>query len=359
MKGHSLLCAAIVPLCLSVQGSGQPSRETGYAGALACRSCHPEIYRTQEVSNHARSLRLPRDVAEFQQKMPFTMSDPGSKAHLTIRRNEEDESELVARNGESEHRLRLSWVFGSGTKGMTPVGQGVDGQFVEARVSWYGSLKTFDLTTGAIEYQPQTVQDSLGRPLTSQEIGACFGCHTTAFTGERAIPDREEMGVRCERCHGPGSAHIKQISTAGGPDMKIIHPGKLKAFAQVQMCGQCHGRPPRDTDFAAISRIEASPISVRFPSQRLVLSRCFNESEANMKCTECHDPHTDVSHNFQLYDRACLKCHAPAKKKGIGVCRLGKEKCASCHMPVARVMVHSRFTDHWVRIVRGKGAAGL
>jgi hypothetical protein len=83
-----------------------------------------------------------------------------------------------------------------------------------------------------------------------------------------------------------------------------------------------------------------------------VLSRCFNESENGLKCTACHNPHEDASRENAAYDRACLSCHDRSSRRRAAVCRQGVEKCASCHMPRARVMAHSQFTDHWIRVVR-------
>ena len=196
--------------------------------------------------------------------------------------------QLSARRGEDSASLALDWAFGSGLKGITAVGRSEDGRFVESSLTWYASLAAFDLTTGATQYDRLTVEDGLGRRLSQQEVAECFGCHTTGYDRRRQAPARKEMGVRCERCHGPGAEHVRSAAS-GSVGGRIFHPGKLEPFAQVQMCGACHGTPPQDNDLDAIRYVETTLKTVRFPSQRLVLSRCFNESMAGLKCTTCHD----------------------------------------------------------------------
>lgn len=326
-----------------------------FAGAFAlaaqdssvCAGCHSQIYKIQQNSTHAHSLRRPEDVPELLQSLPFHYEDPSSLTGLTIQLGLSRQVELDAvRNGEQQS-LVLKWAFGSGTKGITGVGIRADGAYVESRLSWYASEHTFALTTGATAITPHSAIESLGRALTKQQVEECFSCHTTAYAPGQAGPAVASMGIHCERCHGPGQKHIGRNGARG----LIVNPGKLDAFSQVQMCGACHGQPPRDTDVAALRFIEQTPRTARFPSQRLVLSRCFNESPDGLKCTSCHDPHVSISADTTHGDRVCKSCHAQGSHSAARLCRVAASKCASCHMPRERVMLHSEFTDHWIRVV--------
>ena len=163
------------------------------------------------------------------------------------------------------------------------------------------------------------------------------------------------MGVRCERCHGPGREHIEAVTRKEPPGRHIFHPGRMRAFPQVQMCGACHGAPPADNDFDKLRFIETTPITVRFPSQRLVLSRCYNESFEGLKCTECHDPHRNAAASAEEHDTTCRSCHGEGDREIATICPVSERDCHTCHMPSERVMRHSLFTDHWIRVVRGGG----
>ncbi len=134
-----------------------------------------------------------------------------------------------------------------------------------------------------------------GKPRTLQQLpfdrfaeGQCMGCHTTGYRYERKASPRNapwsmvgngvgngvgsngaltgpapgapgtaaELGVGCESCHGPGSAHnTAQSDTGGGIPAKpkplvagkIVHPLRhMSPLQQSMMCGQCHSRGVND-----------------------------------------------------------------------------------------------------------------
>lgn len=328
--------------------------QSEYVGAQACTSCHPGIYARQQASNHALSLRVAHDVSQLVSTAPFSVRDRVSGFTLELSGNATEGIRLTSNNASASSAAQLEWAFGSGTKGITPIGRTSSGKWVESRLTWYESLAGIDFTTGASKYDPKDALESLGRSLTQREVAECFGCHTTGFDETASTPKGDELGVRCERCHGPGSAHVA-AATAGQPiDSTIFNPVTLAGFAQTQMCGACHGRPPQDNDFDALALLEQTPHTVRFPSQRIVLSRCYNETFGELACTACHDPHGDVADEADSFDTSCLSCHNQEDRQQAAVCPVAVRDCSSCHMPKERVMRHSMFSDHWIRVVRSE-----
>jgi len=61
--------------------------QTGYAGSRMCAACHTDIYRRQQSSNHAHSLRPPGEIEELTRQLPFQYRDRASQAHLTLRKD--------------------------------------------------------------------------------------------------------------------------------------------------------------------------------------------------------------------------------------------------------------------------------
>ena len=326
--------------------------ESEYAGSQACKSCHMDIYSRQSASNHARSLRQAELVPELVGTLPFSRFDRVSGYTLTLSSSSASRVRLESANDAESSGATLDWAFGSGTKGITPIGRTDSGGWVESRLTWYKSLGAIDFTTGASKYDPQDVIESLGRGLSAKQVTECFGCHTTGYDERESAPTADEMGIRCERCHGPGQTHIEAALDSASVDGTIFNPSALTGFEQARMCGTCHGVPPQDNDFDALALLERTPHSVRFPSQRIVLSRCFNETFGELACTTCHDPHRDVSDEAGLFDQSCLSCHDTGARDHGTVCPEASANCASCHMPTERVMRHSLFSDHWIRVVR-------
>jgi mono/diheme cytochrome c family protein len=239
-------------------------------------------------------------------------------------------------------------------RGITPVGVSSDATFVESRLSWYPSEHAYLLTPGATRNDPRTAIESLGRRLSLEDVQQCFSCHTTDYTPSPSGPVLNEMGIHCERCHGPGLDHVRLMTgpapPASGQDRNILNPARLKAFAQLEMCGACHGKPPRATDLSALLLIEQTPQTARFPSRRLVLSRCFSESADGLKCTSCHNPHINVSEWRAQRDQPCIACHSERLGAKPRTCPVQQTDCVSCHMPKERAMLHFDFTDHWIRV---------
>lgn len=80
----------------------------------------------------------------------------------------------------------------------------------------------------------------------------CNGCHTTGYNAKKDDQgkysfSRQEGGVGCEACHGPGSKHVAAQGQGG-----ILNPAKLGTWQQEQLCGQGHSRvtSKQDKDFA-------------------------------------------------------------------------------------------------------------
>jgi hypothetical protein len=93
---------------------------------------------------------------------------------------------------------------------------------------------------------------------------------------------------------------------------------------------------------------------VRFQPYRLANSKCYDTTDPRLRCTVCHDPHSEPERPASFYDGKCQACHARTNAKaGAKLCPVGKENCAGCHMPKVEIKeTHNRFTDHWIRIAR-------
>src|ERR1039457_1548836 len=107
----------------------------------------------------------------------------------------------------------------------------MDGFLYQAPCSWYAASGKWDLSPGYQQY------DSLF--LTRGVETVCLKCHasrvqaTLGTTNGYGVPPFQEGGVSCERCHGPGEAHV-----AGSG--KMINPAKLAPERRDNICAQCH-----------------------------------------------------------------------------------------------------------------------
>lgn len=321
---------------------------TDFVGASVCGSCHPSQYRTQSTSHHARALLPINDSPLPAQLMerPLRERDGVAYEYVVV----EDGLRVQVRKYNTSIAGLLEWAFGAGVQGLTAVGR-VDGEYFEHRVSYYPARGKPAITIGHPLEPPKTPREGLGMRQDARTITNCFRCHATgvAETADaRPQFDTMQPGIRCERCHGRGSAHVQAKGLPEkGQAISIENPGRRSAKGIIDMCGECHRLPEPRTISARPEQDD--PFNVRFQPMGLLASRCFSESQA-LSCVTCHDPHEDVRKEHDYYVTKCLGCHEAGEDPPIDCRRRETENCLPCHMPQASPSPFLYFTDHRIRV---------
>jgi len=272
-------------------------------------------------------------------------SDSKLSARLTARRDGfqyevwRDGAKLRYRvsRGDESFETALAWAFGSGHTGQTWVFER-DGRWIETRVSHYPSIQGLDLTVGAANAAPASLDEAIGRPMSAADAKECFGCHTT----QSAEPASFRPGLECGACHGPAAPHLEALRKGSGTAMP--NPGRASSEEISEFCGQCH-RTWEQVMLMGVRGIN----TIRFQPYRLTLSKCYDAGDRRASCVACHDPHKPAARSARDYDRACLACHTQ-----LNPCKSGASgECASCHMPKLELPgAHTKFTDHRIRVAR-------
>lgn len=239
----------------------------------------------------------------------------------------------------------------------------------------------------------------------------CIACHAVAGQPKHDLASDAfgtavgELGIACEACHGPGSAHVDKHRdpfarymqyASHAADPTIVQPARLSPERSAAVCGQCHAYSfPRDEDafwtngYAAafragdslersrfllapstfratpgLPRIEADLDSLFWPDgsirvggreyNGLVASPCFEKGEGDRKltCLSCHSMHQgnpsgQIAPNH-AGDRACTTCHTDAKSRTHGHHAEGSagNACVACHMPRTSYALFSAIRSH-------------
>jgi Tfp pilus assembly protein PilF len=224
----------------------------------------------------------------------------------------------------------------------------------------------------------------------------CMFCHNAypqglaaeplSYWRPQTFPANLPEGLGCQRCHGPGLEHVnaakavKAAKTTSKLDWKVIrasivNPSRLPRQQRNDVCYECHMQPSvvlsgmrrfgRDiysfrpgqllSDYVArldITEADQAPherFEINHHPYRMEQSKCFIESEGELSCLTCHDPHKKVAEADRAahYRKACMSCHATPHHVD--------RDCTTCHMPARRTqdVVHVVMTDHFIRRTPG------
>jgi len=352
-----------------------------YVGTQACATCHAEIFAKYSNTAMGRSIVRGDDPSLLDRlPVPFTVFDSDAGEYFEVLRKDGaiyQSQYAVDRDGKEIFRQtwKLSFVVGSGENGFGFLLER-DGYLFEAPLTYYTKSHAWNFSPG---YQLRNL--AFTRPV----IAECVGCHSgrpQPVYGRTALyrePPFAELAVGCENCHGPGELHVAERragrALVGKTDTSIVNPTHLSGWLSDNICMKCHqggdvrveqpGKHGQDfrpgmrlDDVVAIFKAPLSPAAY---SQSVLLehyfsmtlSRCYRASAGALRCTSCHDPHTQPprAEAGAFYRARCVSCHQPAS------CKLpidARQKtnpaddCASCHMPKRTVttITHAALTEH-------------
>jgi predicted CXXCH cytochrome family protein len=388
------LLAAAVALAAAFRhrssGSSQlvtQASHSDYVDGAVCASCHQDIAETYRKTGMGRSFFIPTtaNVVEDYAHENTVFHQPSGLRYTMVERNGEffERRSQAGFDGKETNVMeeRIDYVIGSGNHSRSYLHRAPDGQLIELPVSWYSEGSGHWAMSPGYDWKGQK---DFRRAITAE----CMFCHNGYPEGdanlERSIfPEKLPHGIDCQRCHGPGRAHVEAVMSGHAASelvrSTIVNPGRLGRERQLEVCMQCHLETSRHEpneqrafDRAIFSYRPGQPMEdfklyfeptghenhagnetddsfeIAQAAYRLRKSACFRNSQ--MTCLTCHDPHEiprgqeAVAH----YAEVCLSCH-----RGIAhtVALPPTSTCFSCHMPKRRTedAVHVVMTDHFIR----------
>jgi tetratricopeptide (TPR) repeat protein len=400
------------------------ARDEGFVGEASCATCHADAAERYRGTAHGRSLAvLGPDAASGRgvggsgettqwsagsdwvaspvDGLRYRIETTDAAQHVQIQ-------QLVDRRGSVLHEVARTavHVIGSGnqTRSFLMADQG---RITQMPLTWYSQTAHWDMSPGYTE-----ANDRFSRPI----IGQCLACHADRpqkVEHTQNVFEAVPGAISCERCHGPGRAHVTRWSAGGESvpedgaairsairseagentavgDTTIVNPARLSPAQQQAVCAQCHlagvivypdGEDPltfrpgmqlwenRSVFVPALQLQDPDWVGIDSHPIRLARSACFDSGE--MTCSSCHLPHSPADAVPEgHYRESCLSCHGGIDESGDTssestiLCSRAEAKtpdearsgdCVSCHMSAGGTsdVPHVRFTDHWIQRIPG------
>jgi tetratricopeptide (TPR) repeat protein len=370
-----------------------PSISVAYADPASCVQCHAteaagyantgmaHAFYRPNASNSVNSPASSRQFYHVPSGTYYSMTEHEGKYYQRRWQQGFDGKP------DNVEELPIDYVMGSGNHVRTYLHRESDGSLIELPLAWYAELGGhWGMNPGYDNPHPMT-----RRPIAYE----CMFCHN-AYPAIPATAHRDlsaspvysgalPEGIDCQRCHGPGAAHVKTAQTPGSSIQQIraqiLNPIRLSNERQMQVCEQCHLETTSRSLPDRIRHYDQQPFGYRadqpldrFNSYfttddekgrtnnyeivnspyRLRQSLCYLKTGGALTCETCHNPH-DLHKGTQsasYYATICMRCHAATLPKQIALHQHPEANdCVSCHMPKRRTedVVHAIMTDHLIQ----------
>ena len=331
-----------------------------YVGSAACQSCHTSIYDHWKKTRMANVVLDPKDH-------PEAIIPDLSKPDPLVTFTKDD----------------IAFVYGSKWKQryFTKVGD----DYFPLPAQWdvtHKIWRKYFVPNGADWWVPYYAADNMQRPTGP----LCDGCHSVNYDVSTKTPT--EWNVGCERCHGPGSAHI-----ANPVRDTIVNPARLDYVHANDTCIQCHsqGRPLKSPiegkyydwpvgfhvglnldDFWKLEDHKIGETTfTHFPDGTAHKNRMQGNDfvtslmyARGVTCFSCHDPHGSDNNAMlrQPGNSMCLTCHGPNSQNGPHAATIEQHthhapgsagsQCVACHMPkIAQTIADVNVSSHTFHFV--------
>lgn len=367
-----------------------PLAASEYVADRACATCHASKYASYQGVGMAQSMRRPRAEVLIEDFRNNHFFHKASRSHfemlwkdgaLLFRRYQLDD----AGKRINEFEQKIDWIVGSGHRSRVYFYRTPNGELFQLPIAWYTQEKAWAMAPGF----DRADNAGVARPVRR----GCMFCHNAypdlpagadAHWQPPVFPENLPEGTGCQRCHGPGAAHIAAATTGTDEQTRaaIVNPAKLPPAQRDSVCAQCHLQPsvavmgPRrfergdfsfrpgellddymlHVDIDEVGHRREERFQINHHMYRLRQSACF--IKGGITCISCHDPHQPLKSDPRLahVTSICLGCHKQHEKKSE---KVAESECVTCHMPRRRTqdVVHVVMTDH--RIQRRPPAGDL
>lgn len=364
--------------------------EVKYVGTEACRACHEDKYATFIQTGMGRSFDsayAERSSARFGNIEPVYDRFRDLYYLPLLKDGSVFIKEFRLADGDTvfSRTEKIDYIIGSGHHTNSHLIE-ENGYLFQAPLTYYTQKGLWDLPPG--------FENGYNNRFSRQIGMECISCHNALPEQDKSAENRYldmPHGIGCERCHGPGEIHVREMKKGNITDVSktidrtIVNPRKLEWKLQIDICQRCHLqgnavlKPSMHFEDFRPGMVLGSVFDQFSPqyeggdnfvmaahAERFQMSKCFTGTvkgdlskpgSAGFTCISCHDPHISVRQTNTLkFNNVCGSCHHTGQQK---VCTdlpakllAAGNNCVGCHMPSSGTgdIPHVSVHDHYIRI---------
>ncbi len=352
-----------------------------YVGKEACRDCHYQNYVSYLRTGMGRSFGyatpaksdavIGPDSLIFDKHKNLFYHPFWKDSTLMVTEFRLEGTDTIHKRTE-----RVDFIIGSGNHTNSHISV-VNGYAYQIPFTYYTQEQRFDLPPGFENGENTRFSRYLGLE--------CISCHNglpELVLGSQNKYTHIPVGIDCERCHGPGSIHVRRtktgilVDTSKMIDYSIVNPRRLSKKLQNDVCARCHlqgtmvlkngksfydfkpGMALTDVMDVFMPSYEGGPPTLIMAShiERMMESACYLKTDGDISCIQCHNPHITVAETSRsVFNKVCADCHgiaADAHHKKETITNKSLDDCVQCHMLKrdSRDIPHVKITDHKISL---------
>ena len=302
-----------------------------------CRQCHENIYQTfrqtgmgksfEKSSRKKSSGKFDRHALVYDKNKDFYYKPYWDRDSLKIM-----EFRLKGRDTIYKRIQAIQYIIGSGQHTNSHIYKSGNYLF-QAPLTFYTQDGKWDLPPGF-----ENGSNSRFSRIIGLECLSCHNAYPSFVEGSENKYTEVPQGIDCERCHGPGSLHIKEkkdgkiVDISKEIDYTIVNPGKMPVEMQFEICQRCHlqgnavlkegrsfydfrpGMKLSDVMYVFMPQYKGSEKEFIMAShvERLKMSKCYlnthenKEQKNGISCISCHNPHISVRFtDKEVFNNTC------------------------------------------------------
>lgn len=242
--------------------TGQTGPASRFVDSKVCATCHRDIAAKYARTGMGRSFFKPTaaNTVEDYAKTPYYHALSDSHYSMAIRDGQYFQRRWqIGLDGKeiNVEELKIDYVIGSGNHGRFYLHRTEQGLLLQLPLAWYPQKGgEWSMVPGSDVARPKT------RIFIDYKCMACHNAYPTVPSGSDK-PGSDPVyvgelpeGIDCQRCHGPGSEHVRTAGRAS-----LLNPAKLSPEKRVEVCLQCHLETTLGIIPAKIQRFNRGPFS--------------------------------------------------------------------------------------------------